>query len=116
MNSLFQLVEYIKLAESKFISLEKAITVSQSKNYFIFRYDTYTGLYRKGKGKPILTLGDQWLRYSLDMWPYPEEFISQKEYHLAKEMDEVQLILTYGRGVSVDEEMLEDIRLYVENL
>lgn len=116
MNSLFQLVEYIKLAESKFISLEKAITVSQSKNYFIYRFDSDTGLYHLGKRKPILTLGDQWIRCSLDMRSYPEEFISQKEYHLAKAMDEFQLILTYGRGVSVDEEMLEDIRLYVEKL
>lgn len=116
MNSLFQLVEYIKLVESKFTSLERVITVSQSKKYFIFRDSSNTGLYQLGRRTPILTLGDQWIRCSLDIQSYPEEFISQKEYHLAKEMDEVQLILSYGRGVSVDEEMLEDIRFYIENL
>lgn len=115
MNSLFQLVEYIELIGS-ISSTNNVFYITQSKKYFVYKDEYDISLYHTGKRKPILIIGDQWIKSSLDISSYPSEFISQKEYQIAKEMDEFQLILTYGKGVSVDPKMLEDIRVYVENL
>lgn len=116
MNSLFQLVEYIELAKTKLPSTRTVTTISKSKNYFIFRDINHVELYYIDNVKPNLSVGYQWLSCTMDRLIYPEQHIPQEEYQTAKEMDEFQLILTYGKGVTIDKEILEDIGLYVENL
>lgn len=116
MNSLFQLVEYIELARTKLPSTRTVTTISKSKNYFIFRDINHIELYRHNERKPVLSVGHQWLSCTMNRLIYPEQYIPQEEYQTAKEMDEFQLILTYGKSVTIDKEILEDIRLYVEDL
>lgn len=116
MNSLFQLVEYIELARTKLSSIRIVIPISKSKNYFIIRDTNHIELYRHNDIKPVLLVGHQWLSCTMNRLIYPEQYIPQEEYQTAKEMAEFQLILTYGKGVTIDKEILEDIRLYVEDL
>lgn len=121
MNDLYQLIKYMTtiynhLVKSERLGIPSWYSILDDINYVLVIVASDTEILIAENGIDSFTFDPEGQTYSLNLdgLKIKNGYIPQDEFLELKEMTLEQAILSYGRGVIVDQKLLDECRKYID--